>query len=422
MTTDTIEGLSLADAIRHGIKARGDQAAEVVAWLAEHGRPGVPPQRVYDVLRRDGRPVGKPRPARPAGTAGKPTRAQAARAQAAEAGRLADAWARQAPPVGWRSDAEGIAQGEACGKCGGPMHWTGAGTMLVCLPCHHGRRSRRAEQAAAEAVASWAPRPKVTRRAPTRAERDQISRQAHAQARQLGRIITRARELKNLTPEALDTLAWYEREVRAAEALPDQGEALTRLGQLEADLAGETLPRRRWWNLPAAVADLATADLDAEQIEALADDIAEQLADQAADRAQAEGIEAPAPPTAAEVVRFLLAQVGQLGEMPVLGGGTTTGRQAIEGAPVPASGVLCEHCHQLGRQRGAVARIYSPDAPWAVPERDVCLQHYSEAAEVITRMTYTSLVILRHYSAGGSVRPIARGPAARPAIMGEVIR
>jgi hypothetical protein len=47
--------LSQADAIRRGIAETGGQPREVVAWLAEHGRPGVLPSRVYDIQRRDAR-------------------------------------------------------------------------------------------------------------------------------------------------------------------------------------------------------------------------------------------------------------------------------------------------------------------------------------------------------------------------------
>jgi hypothetical protein len=48
-----IAAISLADAIRAGIAEVGDSPHDVIAWLAEHGRPGVKASRVYDVLRRD---------------------------------------------------------------------------------------------------------------------------------------------------------------------------------------------------------------------------------------------------------------------------------------------------------------------------------------------------------------------------------
>jgi hypothetical protein len=47
--------LSQADAIRRGLAETGGQPREVVAWLAEHGRPGVLASRVYDIQRRDAR-------------------------------------------------------------------------------------------------------------------------------------------------------------------------------------------------------------------------------------------------------------------------------------------------------------------------------------------------------------------------------
>lgn len=50
-------GESLADAIRRGIREVGTEAPKVVAWLEREGRPGVPASRVYDVLRRDSRPL-----------------------------------------------------------------------------------------------------------------------------------------------------------------------------------------------------------------------------------------------------------------------------------------------------------------------------------------------------------------------------
>jgi hypothetical protein len=46
--------MSLADAIRSGVAEVGPNPREVVAWLAERGREGVPASRVHDVLRRDG--------------------------------------------------------------------------------------------------------------------------------------------------------------------------------------------------------------------------------------------------------------------------------------------------------------------------------------------------------------------------------
>jgi Protein of unknown function (DUF2637) len=48
-------GLSQADAIRKALEIVGDDdPRQVVAWLTQNGRP-VQPQRVYDVIRRDGR-------------------------------------------------------------------------------------------------------------------------------------------------------------------------------------------------------------------------------------------------------------------------------------------------------------------------------------------------------------------------------
>jgi hypothetical protein len=49
-----VDGVSQADAIRTALAELGDaRPSEVVAWLAENGRPGVAPQRVNDVIRRD---------------------------------------------------------------------------------------------------------------------------------------------------------------------------------------------------------------------------------------------------------------------------------------------------------------------------------------------------------------------------------
>lgn len=48
-------GLSQADAIRAAIETVGDRPRDVVEWLAENGRPGIATQRVYDVMRRDGK-------------------------------------------------------------------------------------------------------------------------------------------------------------------------------------------------------------------------------------------------------------------------------------------------------------------------------------------------------------------------------
>ena len=48
-----VASVSQADAIRRAIAEAGTRPAQVVAWLAAHGRPGVAPQRVCDILRRD---------------------------------------------------------------------------------------------------------------------------------------------------------------------------------------------------------------------------------------------------------------------------------------------------------------------------------------------------------------------------------
>jgi hypothetical protein len=52
--------MRLADAIRAGLAEVGESPREVVAWLAERGRPDVPATRVHDVIRRD-RAARKPR-------------------------------------------------------------------------------------------------------------------------------------------------------------------------------------------------------------------------------------------------------------------------------------------------------------------------------------------------------------------------
>jgi hypothetical protein len=53
VATGMLIGLSQADAIRRALEVvGGDSPREVVAWMAEQGRP-VAPQRVYDVMRRD---------------------------------------------------------------------------------------------------------------------------------------------------------------------------------------------------------------------------------------------------------------------------------------------------------------------------------------------------------------------------------
>jgi hypothetical protein len=49
-----LAGLSQADAIRAAMRDAGlDSPREVVAWLADHGWPGVATSRVHDVIRRD---------------------------------------------------------------------------------------------------------------------------------------------------------------------------------------------------------------------------------------------------------------------------------------------------------------------------------------------------------------------------------
>lgn len=54
IATGYLAGLSQADAIRNALETVGSEDAKaVVAWLEENGGPGIPPQRVYDVIRRD---------------------------------------------------------------------------------------------------------------------------------------------------------------------------------------------------------------------------------------------------------------------------------------------------------------------------------------------------------------------------------
>jgi Protein of unknown function (DUF2637) len=48
-----VAAMRQADAIRAAIAEVGEQPREVVAWLAERGRPGIPATRVHDVIRRD---------------------------------------------------------------------------------------------------------------------------------------------------------------------------------------------------------------------------------------------------------------------------------------------------------------------------------------------------------------------------------
>jgi Protein of unknown function (DUF2637) len=56
VATGYLAGLSQSDAIRRALETVGEEnPRQVVAWLAENGRPGVAPQRVYDVLRRSGK-------------------------------------------------------------------------------------------------------------------------------------------------------------------------------------------------------------------------------------------------------------------------------------------------------------------------------------------------------------------------------
>jgi hypothetical protein len=50
---DAAHGLSLADAIRAGISEVGAQPHDVIGWLEAHGRTGVAPRRVHEILRRD---------------------------------------------------------------------------------------------------------------------------------------------------------------------------------------------------------------------------------------------------------------------------------------------------------------------------------------------------------------------------------
>jgi hypothetical protein len=73
-------------------------------------------------------PIGAGRQAR--------TAAPAELGEGAETARLAAAWAAEAPAVAeWRAMPMRPAEGTQCAKCGGPMAWHSAHTILVCLAC-----------------------------------------------------------------------------------------------------------------------------------------------------------------------------------------------------------------------------------------------------------------------------------------------
>jgi len=383
-------GLSQADAIRRALTAVGDDVPADVAWLAEHGRPGIARNRVYHVLARDGRPIGKPRPPAPPGTP--PARRHRGASAAAELGRLGHSWAAEAPPASWRDDLEGEHPNEVCGDCGGPLEWTGARTAVVCPACLNLGRSGAAIERAAAVAESWAPRRQAA--GPSQAQRDALAREAHTERADLLRVIAEWLDDPRLSDRALDVLDWYAAEARNTGSLAPEA-ALARLADLDEQLAAEQLPRRHGWLPAVTLGQLAAADeaeiaaqaqADAEaqtwaaaeaQAEAWADD--DQADDDQAEARAELHVEARADALADRLAEML----GQARDRRQITSGAAAWAAASWATGPATGGPYCEPCRAEGRH--AADGTYRPAAaraewPGMVPApRDLCAAHLTAA-------------------------------------------
>lgn len=195
---------------------------------------------------------------------------------------LEAAWAAEDPPASWLEMLAEESADKPCVDCGcasAPPRYTGDHTGTICAECgpeYCWDISPTAYRQATEHAARIAARTADAPAAMPQQERDDLDRQAHAERRQLGRIIGQARGIKNLAEEAHDTLDWYAGQIAATESLAPPA-ALARLEQLRDNLEAEQLPRRRWFRPPASIEELASMDLDQDQLAELASDLAGQL-------------------------------------------------------------------------------------------------------------------------------------------------
>jgi hypothetical protein len=298
--------------------------------------------------------------------ASRPATAAAARAADQPDDSLTALWAAEQPPASWR-DSLGADAGKGCGQCGRPMRWTGAHTAIICASCQQwsispGVRGRVAAYAAA--LDQRANRTAARSADPT-AERDrraEVDRAAIELARRKGVILSQLAALRSdtrLHPDSLPVVEWFAAQVRAA----DRDE---RLDELADRLAESGIRRRHWWQgAPELEAGDDYDDYDDE--------------DQADDLGELDG-----EPERAAI---------------------TDGR---ERAGAAASAPICEWCHAAGLPTPAVARVYSPQLPSMIPERDVCGWHYDDHAALIERQTFAELIVLRRYGHAPGVHSIVK--------------
>jgi hypothetical protein len=264
-------------------------------------------------------------------------------ADGGEAARLAALWADQASALPGRFDREGDT-GRACPDCGGPLYWAGAHTVQLC-PARHadGKAHLFASPGAVEREREHAARrAQLAQRADGDREPASAGKLGDAEAieleRRKGALIGQLDALDgdHLAPDVRRVLAWFRRQVDAAE-----GEA--RLDAL-VELFAEAGIRERGWRRRRLVLD--------------ADDQAEDgdYPEPGGEGGQADGA-GRGSGQLAELAR-------QLGVMP----GQAPGRVA---AP------LCEPCHGSGRQRLAVKRI-DPFGHGGQQGKDVCAGHLAE--------------------------------------------
>lgn len=352
---------TLADDIRAAVYDVGDDPAAVVALLAERGRPGVAKQRVYDVLRRAGRPIGKPRPVPSPGDTSR--KHAAAPRPEAERRRLSSAWDAETP-ADQLADLEGAARGDTCARCDGPMQWTGARTMVACPACRIARRSAGAQARAAEVAEQWAPS-RQRNRAPTPAERAQAEADA---------------------AEALDRIEGYREPLAKIPRSDSQRPAAIRALHYLDKLAEQ-------YRQAQAPADIAAADArEAELVDNNAGQLdavltyAEQLADEADAAAERERQQ----PARRSGRRDRWLQLGRSanGVYEYDDDDQADAPEPLASPELPAAtnAPLCEVCHKARVSRPATVRV-DPFSLGGQQGHDVCEAHrrlYPADVQVVT--------------------------------------
>lgn len=285
------------------------------------------------------------------------------------------------PPAPWRDSLGPECPGaDTCGEYGcdcsrPPIRYTGDHTGTVCPECGPvcwapSPEARRRAQAHAASQERHAQR---TRRATVAVPQHVIDAQGREVRRQRDHLTRQAERVladQNITEDTRSDFAWFRDELR---------QALTadRVGQLADQMAACPIERRGWLRRALGTADyIEPEELDGPDDDGIVD---AELVD-----------EDQAPPVTLAAVQRALAPL------------------AAAASPAGGSSHLCEVCFNAGgTQRPAVARIAS-SVPAMIPERDVCLPHYQQAAEIVDRMTFASLEVTHRYGNARGVLSIVR--------------